>query len=117
MNYFRIKENSFLARLAAGKLKSKTVAMVIGRTVHLYGATKAEFLANKSWMRHELKHVEQYQQYGVLKFLYKYLVQTAKYGYYNCPIEKEARAAENDPFILARFQLQDRRKRLKSTDL
>jgi len=105
MNYFRIKENSFIARLAAGKLRAKNVAMVIGRTVHLYGVTSAAFLADERWVRHELKHIEQYQRYGVWRFLFKYLVQSIKYGYYNNPLEKEARAAENDAAILARFVL------------
>ncbi|MGJ7030837.1 DUF4157 domain-containing protein [Niabella hirudinis] len=103
MNYFRIKENSFIARLGARKLKSGNVAMVIGRTVHLWGATRSAFLADERWVRHELKHIEQYQRYGILRFLFKYLAQSIKYGYYNCPLEKEARAAESDPAILARF--------------
>ncbi|SDC82589.1 eCIS core domain-containing protein [Niabella drilacis] len=105
MNYFRIKENSFIARLAAGKLRAKNVAMVIGRTIYLYGVTSPAFLADEHWVRHELKHIEQYQRYGVLKFLFKYLVQSIKHGYYNNPLEKEARAAENDAAILARFVL------------
>ncbi|WP_300600179.1 DUF4157 domain-containing protein [Niabella sp.] len=105
MHFFRIKENSFLARLAAGKLKSKNVAMVLGHTIHLYGVSQAAFLADERWVRHELKHIEQYQRYGVLRFLFKYLVQSIKYGYYNCPLEKEARAAEKDAAILARFEL------------
>ncbi|MBO9591611.1 MAG: DUF4157 domain-containing protein [Niabella sp.] len=105
MHSFRIKENSFIARLAAGKLKSKNVAMVLGHTIHLYGVTRAAFLADERWVRHELKHIEQYQRYGILKFLFKYLAQAIKYGYYNCPLEKEARAAEQDAAILARFVL------------
>lgn len=105
MNFFYIKENAFIARIAAGKLRSKAVAMVIGHTVYLHGITKEAFLANESWVRHELKHVEQYQRYGMLLFLYKYLIQTIKYGYYNCPIEKEARTAEKDPEILVKFKL------------
>ncbi|MCF3111013.1 DUF4157 domain-containing protein [Niabella sp. CC-SYL272] len=102
---FRIKENSFIARLGARKLKTGNIAMVIGHTIHLYGVTQAVFLADERWVRHELKHIEQYQRYGVLKFLFKYFVQSVKYGYYNCPLEKEARAAEHDATILARFEL------------
>ncbi|MBO9617447.1 MAG: DUF4157 domain-containing protein [Niabella sp.] len=104
MNYFRIKENSFPARLAARKLKSKTIAMVIGHTIHLYGATRAEFLTDERWLRHELKHIEQYERYGLLGFLFRYILQTARYGYHNCPLEREARAAEKDPLICARFE-------------
>lgn len=103
MNYFRIKENSFIARLAAKKLCTKKVAMVVGKTIHLYGATKPEFLADERWVRHELKHVEQYQRYGFIGFLFRYIIQTARHGYYNCVIEKEARDAETDTQIIARF--------------
>ncbi|WP_008586641.1 DUF4157 domain-containing protein [Niabella soli] len=105
MNYFRIKENSFPARLAAGKLKSKAVAMVIDHTIHLYGATRAEFLEDERWLRHELKHIEQYERYGLWGFLFRYILQTMRYGYYDCPIEREARAAEKDPLICARFEM------------
>jgi len=108
MNLFRIKEHSFIARLAAKKLKSKNVAMVVGSTIHLWGVSKVQFLADERWVRHELKHIEQYRRYGLVKFLYKYLLQTAKHGYYNSPIEREARAAEKDTEILAKFILKDR---------
>ncbi|WP_018630426.1 hypothetical protein [Niabella aurantiaca] len=107
MNYFRIKENTFIARLAVRKLKTKNVAMVVGHTIHLYGVTKEAFLADERWVRHELKHIEQYKRYGVLGFLFRYLIQTIRHGYYNCPLEKEARAAERDPLILARFGLDE----------
>lgn len=105
MNYFRIKENTFIARLAARKLKAKNVALVVGHTIHVYGVTKETFLADERWVRHELKHIEQYRRYGLFGFLFRYLIQTIRHGYYNCPLEKEARAAENDPEILARFTL------------
>ncbi|MBZ4189678.1 DUF4157 domain-containing protein [Niabella beijingensis] len=109
MTPFRIKENSWIARLAAGKLKSKNVALVIGRTIYLYGATKAAFLADERWVRHELKHIEQYQRYGLLRFLFKYLVESVKHGYYNNVLEKEARAAERDELIATRFTLKNKK--------
>lgn len=91
---YRIKENSFLALLAAKKLKVKKVAMVIGKTIHLHNTSTEEFLNNQRWVKHELAHIEQYQKHGLLKFLFLYLWYSIKYGYYNNPFEVEARKAE-----------------------
>ncbi len=93
MNY-RIKEKSFLAFIAAKKLKAKQVAMVIGKTIHLHNTSEEEFLNNRRWFKHELAHIEQYKKYGLLKFLFLYLWYSIKYGYYNNPFEVEARKAE-----------------------
>lgn len=57
----RIKENAFVAKLAAGKLKSARVAIVFGHTIYLHNTSKEEFLNDKTWVLHELKHVEQYR--------------------------------------------------------
>jgi hypothetical protein len=89
-----IKENSFLARLAAIKLKSAQVAIVFGKTIHLHNTTREEFLNNQAWVRHELKHIEQYQRYGIARFIVLYLVESIKKGYYNNRFEIEARKAE-----------------------
>jgi hypothetical protein len=91
---YRIKENSLLARIAAWKLKSKKAAIVPGRTVHLCRTTREEFLHNKRWLRHELKNVEQFQQYGFARFLFLYLWEWLKKGYVNNKFEVEAREAE-----------------------
>lgn len=91
---YRIKENSFLALLAAKKLKVKKVAMVIGKTIHLYNTSTEDFLNNQRWLKHELAHIEQYKKHGLLKFLFLYLWYSMKYGYYNNPFEVEARKAE-----------------------
>jgi hypothetical protein len=108
MNYFRVKENSLVAKFAAKKLKSSNVAIVFGSCIHLYGVSKEQFLSNQKWLRHELKHVEQYKKLGFLPFVLKYLWQTARVGYYRCGLECEAREAENDEKILARFSLKDK---------
>ncbi len=91
---YRIKENSFLALLAAKKLKVKKVAMVIGKTIHLHNTSTQDFLNNQRWVKHELAHIEQYKKHGLLKFLFLYLWYSIKYGYYNNPFEVEARKAE-----------------------
>lgn len=87
-------ENALLARLAAWKLGSSQVAMVIGHRIYLWGITRQDFLNQPSWVRHELAHVAQYQQYGTLRFLWMYLIEWMKNGYYNNRFEVEARAAE-----------------------
>lgn len=98
-----IKENSIWAKMAAKKLGAKNMAMVLGSTVHLWGATANQFLQNKAWCRHELMHIKQYQRYGFFGFIFRYLWQTLKVGYAHCGLECEARNAENDPFIEKKF--------------
>jgi Domain of unknown function (DUF4157) len=89
-----IKENSILARIAAAKLRSSRVAMVIGNTIHLHNVTRADFLKDESWVKHELCHVRQYRQHGLVPFLAKYLWESIKKGYHNNKFEVEAREAE-----------------------
>jgi Domain of unknown function (DUF4157) len=89
-----IKEASWIAKLAAAKLRSNSVAMVLGNTIHLHNASKNEFLQNQRWLKHELCHVRQFQQHGYVLFIIKYLWETVKNGYYNNRFEAEARAAE-----------------------
>ena len=40
---FLIKENSWIAKLAAKKLQSDNVTIVIGRTIHLHNVSKEFF--------------------------------------------------------------------------
>jgi hypothetical protein len=93
MNY-SIKENSWIARLAAFKLKTKRVAIVIGSTIHLHHTTKEEFLNDQRWVKHELCHVRQFRENGFLSFIAKYVWESIKNGYYNNKYEAEAREAE-----------------------
>jgi hypothetical protein len=95
MNY-KIKENSLLARIAAAKLRTNRVALVWGKTIHLFNTSKEEFISNKRWLRHEMAHMEQYQRYGLLKFLCLYTWYSIRYGYFNNPLEIEAREKENE---------------------
>jgi|SRR6478672_5374241 len=92
---FRIKENSWIASIAAWKLGAESVAIVFGKTIHLANTSRSEFLSNDSWVKHELCHVRQYQQHGYLGFLCKYLWESIRKGYYLNKFEAEARAAEN----------------------
>jgi hypothetical protein len=92
---YKIKENSWLAAIAARKLKTQNVAMVLGNTIHLHNVTTKAFSEDKSWLKHELCHVEQFKRHGFFMFLIKYLYESIKHGYYNNKFEEEARAAEN----------------------
>ena len=65
----RIKENSWVAKMAAAKMKTDKVAIVFGSTIHLHNTSRSEFLHDNDWVCHELKHVQQYQQNGFTSFL------------------------------------------------
>jgi hypothetical protein len=91
---FIIKENSWLAKIAAIKLGAKAVAMVLGKTIHLHNTTKADFLQDERWVKHELCHIKQFKEHGYFLFLLKYLWESLQKGYYNNRFEIEARNAE-----------------------
>lgn len=91
---YRIKENSWLAKMAAWKLKANSVAFVLGSTIHLYNATKEELLQNERWLKHELCHVQQFKAHGFFSFIIKYTWESIRNGYYNNKYEVEARQAE-----------------------
>lgn len=89
-----IKENSLIAKIAAWKLGSRQVAIVIGSTIHLHNTTRSAFLSDERWVKHERCHLAQFRQFGFVNFIVKYLVESIKKGYYNNRFEVEARAAE-----------------------
>lgn len=91
---YRIRENSWMARFAARRMKAHQLAMVWGTTIHLHNTSMEEFLSDQRWLRHELKHIEQFRQHGFLPFLLKYTWECIRKGYYNNRFEVEARAAE-----------------------
>ena len=96
MDDYFIKENSWIAKLAAKKLRTNNVAIVIGKTIHLYNTSKQNFLQDERWLKHELCHVRQFKQYGLVNFIAKYLWESMRHGYYNNKYEVEARKAEID---------------------
>lgn len=97
----KIKENSWLARIAAYKLNADSVAMVIGKTIYLHNSTKEDFLNNQCWVRHEVAHVKQYLELGLFRFLALYLLETFNKGYQNNRFEVDARLKEKDISILS----------------
>ncbi|MEO8765909.1 MAG: DUF4157 domain-containing protein [Ginsengibacter sp.] len=92
----RIKEQSWIAKLAAKKLGTKSVAIVIGGTIHLHNVTKQQFLQNERWVKHEVCHLKQFQKHGSSAFVVKYLWESFRHGYYENKYEKEARIAEEE---------------------
>lgn len=92
MDPIRTWTNSPLARIARLTLgNAGNVAMVIGRTVHLSGVSRAQFLADAEWVAHERVHLRQFREHGFVPFLWKYLVESARVGYYHNKYEVEAR--------------------------
>ena len=102
----KVKENSLLAKIGAGRLKANSVALVVGHTIHLHNVSKQEFLKSRSWVLHELKHVEQYDRMGTIGFLWKYLQESLRKGYFNNALELEARNAEHDAQLLQRYEIE-----------
>jgi len=92
-----IKEHSRRARIAAFCLGVSNVAFTLGKTIYLHNATRQEFLQDERWVKHELKHVEQFRTYGFIPFIMKYVFETLKRGYHNNKYEVEARNAEKQP--------------------
>ena len=92
---YRVKENSWVAKLAAKKLGTHSVAIVLGKTIHLCNMGKISFLQNEKWLKHELCHIRQFQKYGFVSFIGRYLWESIKKGYYNNKYEVEARESEN----------------------
>ncbi len=90
----KLKEQSWVAKLAAKKMRAGALAIVFGRTVHLWNISRQEFLASPRLMVHEVEHVRQYQRHGFLPFLFLYLVDWIRKGYHHNRFEVEARAAE-----------------------
>ncbi len=91
---YHIKEKSWIAKIAAWKLGADQVAIVINKTIHLHNTGRLEFLQNKEWLQHELKHIEQFRRHGFLRFIFLYLYESIRRGYTNNRFEVEARAAE-----------------------
>ncbi len=99
----RIKENSWLAKIAAKRLREKQAAFVLGSTIYLWNVSKENFLANQKWLRHELAHIYQFKQYGFFTFIFLYLKETSRKGYRQNKFEVEAREKEIERNLIERF--------------
>jgi hypothetical protein len=92
----KVRENSWLAKIAAYKMKANGLAMVIGKTIHLHGVTTESFISDERWLKHEMCHVKQFQRYGFWRFIFLYLKESLKHGYTNNRFEQEARKMETE---------------------
>ncbi len=92
--FYKIKENTLIAQFAAYNLNKDRCAIVINKTIYLWGITKADFLNDEKYLNHELHHIFQYHQLGLINFLVAYSWESFKKGYYNNKFEVEAREAE-----------------------
>ncbi|WP_266203347.1 hypothetical protein [Pontibacter kalidii] len=88
---FKVVERSFFARIARMVLKSSNVAMVLGKTIYLSGVSRDTFLKDEGWLAHELCHIRQFREHGFFWFLWLYLKESWRVGYYNNKYEVEAR--------------------------
>ena len=99
-----IKKNSWIAKLAARHLQKKNMAIVVGSTIYLWNVSKENFLQNEKWVKHELAHIKQFEQYGFIRFIFLYLQQTLKKGYEKNKFETEAVEAENQGHNFKNYQ-------------
>ncbi len=67
--------------------------MVLGKSIHLSGVDRDTFLNDIGWFEHELCHIRQFQEHGFFRFLWLYLKESWRVGYYNNKYEVEAREA------------------------
>ena len=75
-------------------MNSSSIAIVIGKTIYLHNVSRKEFLENERWVKHELEHIRQYRRYGLIPFIIRYLMESAKNGYSKNKYELQAREAE-----------------------
>ena len=69
---------SFPALSAAG--------MSVGRGIYI----QRQFEHQEVILIHECVHAAQYERYGIVGFIWRYLVQCLRYGYISAPFEREA---------------------------
>ncbi len=81
------------------------MAIVFGRNIYLIGIPAKEFIKDKIWLQHELKHVAQYRQLGFIFFIASYSWESIKNGYHNNKYELEARNAEKKEFPCNKYKL------------
>lgn len=82
------------AILWIANLFAKDGQVFIGITIWPFVFIKAENAGNARLIMHERKHLEQFLRYWIVGFPFVYYYQVLKYGYYNAPLEVEARKAE-----------------------
>ena len=85
----RDRYNSILAKIL-GKINGNSwYAITIGQTA-FYSVSKEKVETDPKWIAHENHHKVQWKRDGI-KFLFKYIYYSIRYGYWNNPYEVEAR--------------------------
>ncbi len=78
------------AAKALGFMTSSPAGLTLEHSIYICENFRSERL-----LSHELRHVQQYEHYGSIKqFLREYLSQVLKHGYYDAPLEVDARRHE-----------------------
>jgi len=79
------------ATLSAGLLGPETLGLTLGAGILILRSRIGE----RQILRHELRHVAQYEAAGSIRaFLAEYLDQIASFGYWEAPLEMDARCHE-----------------------
>jgi hypothetical protein len=78
------------AALSAGLLGPTSVGLTLGYSIFIVRGSDSQQL-----LSHECRHAAQYEDYGsIAAFLPAYLQQLVVFGYFNAPLERDARAHE-----------------------
>ena len=102
--------------MAARKLGVSNVAIVIGKTIYLHNTSKQDLFKNTGWLRHEVAHLKQFREHGVIVFIIRYVWESLKNGYADNKYESAARKAENDEDICDDVTFEEERWRVKGEE-
>lgn len=102
----KISEQALVARIASFIMRSKGVAIVFHRTIYLWNVSREQIIKDEAYLCHEITHILQYEREGFVKFIFKYLYYSMRFGYYNNPFEVEARNGANDKENLKKVLIQ-----------
>ncbi len=86
----RIKQFSPIAKFAGWVMGSDVYATTIGNTIRIT-CSEDEFLSDTDWVKHEIQHTRQCRRLGIQEFLKRYFFYWVIKGYWNNPLEVEAR--------------------------
>ena len=84
-----MKKHELMPKWLRGFFPKKFTAITISKNTAWYRDFKT--LDDESVRRHEEVHMMQYERHGWFLFIIRYLWYTIKHGYWNNPLEIEAR--------------------------
>jgi len=80
----RVKSNTFVSKLHSPG--NGTYAITIGHTIYL-NCDANEFFIDTPWMIHEFNHVRQWERFGTMGFISRYIFFSILKGYKKNPFE------------------------------